>query len=377
MNDIDDTKAPLMEHLIELRGRLLKSLAVLAVLSVSYIILGMFLEGFAMMVLTIPIVFPIVTALGIDTASHEGALQADDTEAMIGALDSSTACSIDVCMELNANPFANALPGSDTVGTNPFMGVFRTADGGSIVQWTDNNAANQQFSIQDIDGYIQLINRNSGKAVEVQGASTADGANIVQYSDWNGANQQWQLVRLGTGADTVDGGADSDTLVVRGDFAGYAFTRPNGTQFNLTNAGDVANGRCGFNSPLLPLAPMRPPPAVCTNPCTDDAEPATCPSGSIAIALKLDPIQPNWNMAKAKRNASYMSDQRAIRLLQGADSALRPRAVPATARRRVVVVGRAGLERGVLEGFPLQNAALGVEGEDVGRGVVDAGLVVA
>ncbi|MBO3085452.1 non-reducing end alpha-L-arabinofuranosidase family hydrolase, partial [Cellulomonas fengjieae] len=39
--------------------------------------------------------------------------------------------------------------------------------------------------------------RHSGKAVEVQGASTADGANVVQYADWNGANQQWQLVRLG------------------------------------------------------------------------------------------------------------------------------------------------------------------------------------
>ena len=32
MKDIDDTKAPLMEHLIELRGRLLRSLAVLALL---------------------------------------------------------------------------------------------------------------------------------------------------------------------------------------------------------------------------------------------------------------------------------------------------------------------------------------------------------
>ena len=48
-----------------------------------------------------------------------------------------------------------------------------------------------------LDGYVQLINRNSGKAVEVQGASTADGANIVQYDDWNGTNQQWQLVRVG------------------------------------------------------------------------------------------------------------------------------------------------------------------------------------
>ena len=46
-------------------------------------------------------------------------------------------------------------------------------------------------------GYVRLINRHSGKAVEVQGASTADGANIVQYADWGGTNQQWQLVRVG------------------------------------------------------------------------------------------------------------------------------------------------------------------------------------
>ena len=31
----------------------------------------------------------------------------------------------------------------------------------------------------------------------------------------------------------------------------------------------------------------------------------------------------NWNMARSKRNGSYMSDQRAIRLLRGADTALR------------------------------------------------------
>jgi tripartite ATP-independent transporter DctM subunit len=41
-------------------------IAVLAILMLAYLILGMFLEGFAMMVLTVPIVFPIVTALGID-----------------------------------------------------------------------------------------------------------------------------------------------------------------------------------------------------------------------------------------------------------------------------------------------------------------------
>jgi len=44
----------------------LSALAVLAVLLLVYIILGMFLEGFAIMVLTVPIVFPIITQLGIN-----------------------------------------------------------------------------------------------------------------------------------------------------------------------------------------------------------------------------------------------------------------------------------------------------------------------
>jgi TRAP-type C4-dicarboxylate transport system permease large subunit len=44
----------------------LPAAAVLAILMAAYLILGMFLEGFAMMVLTVPIVFPIIAALGID-----------------------------------------------------------------------------------------------------------------------------------------------------------------------------------------------------------------------------------------------------------------------------------------------------------------------
>jgi tripartite ATP-independent transporter DctM subunit len=44
----------------------LPSLAVLGVILVAYILLGMFLEGFAILVLTVPIVFPIISALGYD-----------------------------------------------------------------------------------------------------------------------------------------------------------------------------------------------------------------------------------------------------------------------------------------------------------------------
>jgi tripartite ATP-independent transporter DctM subunit len=50
----------------QLTGLALPALGVLAILLVAYLVMGMFLEGFAMMVLTVPIVFPIVTALGID-----------------------------------------------------------------------------------------------------------------------------------------------------------------------------------------------------------------------------------------------------------------------------------------------------------------------
>jgi len=44
----------------------LSALAVLGILLVAYIIMGMFLEGFAIMVLTVPIVLPVVSTLGID-----------------------------------------------------------------------------------------------------------------------------------------------------------------------------------------------------------------------------------------------------------------------------------------------------------------------
>ena len=39
-----------------------------------------------------------------------------------------TACSIDVSLELGMVPFANAMPGKQSAGSNPFVGVYQTAD---------------------------------------------------------------------------------------------------------------------------------------------------------------------------------------------------------------------------------------------------------
>ena len=51
----------------------------------------------------------------------------------------------------------------------------------------------------DPNAWYELVNRNSGKALDVCGASTADGACVQQYARWGGENQQWQFVDSGGG----------------------------------------------------------------------------------------------------------------------------------------------------------------------------------
>nr|WP_217281687.1 RICIN domain-containing protein [Kibdelosporangium persicum] len=54
-------------------------------------------------------------------------------------------------------------------------------------------------AVVDTNASYVLVNRNSGKALDVWERSTADGGRISQYTDVDGANQQWQLVRVGGG----------------------------------------------------------------------------------------------------------------------------------------------------------------------------------
>jgi len=36
-----------------------------------------------------------------------------------------------------------------------------------------------------------VVNRHSGKVLDVSGGSTADGAVLIQYRDTGGSNQRW------------------------------------------------------------------------------------------------------------------------------------------------------------------------------------------
>ncbi|MEV0895260.1 family 43 glycosylhydrolase [Actinoplanes sp. NPDC049802] len=69
-----------------------------------------------------------------------------------------------------------------------------TADGGRITQWTRGDGAWQQWQFADSgNGYYRLKSRHSGKVLDVTGSSTADGAGIVQWADANSTDQQFSV----------------------------------------------------------------------------------------------------------------------------------------------------------------------------------------
>jgi predicted nucleic acid-binding Zn ribbon protein len=73
-----------------------------------------------------------------------------------------------------------------------------TAEGANIFQYTYGGATtNDEWAIVSVgSGYYRLTNRNSGKAAIVTGGSTADGANVEQRSYTGAPHQQFQLVSI-------------------------------------------------------------------------------------------------------------------------------------------------------------------------------------
>ncbi|MDH6604996.1 hypothetical protein M2164_000631 [Streptomyces sp. SAI-208] len=75
-----------------------------------------------------------------------------------------------------------------------------TNDGARITQWTRNDQAQQQWQfVASGDGYYRIKSRHSAKVLDLYNWSTANGGSIVQWSDLNATNQQWRL------ADSSDG----------------------------------------------------------------------------------------------------------------------------------------------------------------------------
>lgn len=66
--------------------------------------------------------------------------------------------------------------------------------GAPAIQWEWNGGDNQQWQIQPAsEGYYRLVNKNSSLIMDINGASKDWGAPAIQW-DWNGGdNQQWQV----------------------------------------------------------------------------------------------------------------------------------------------------------------------------------------
>ena len=76
-----------------------------------------------------------------------------------------------------------------------------TADGAAIQQWTRNDGAWQQWRFVDSgSGWYRLQARHSGKVLDLWEWSTADGAPFRQHQDRSSWNQQFRLVDSAEGA---------------------------------------------------------------------------------------------------------------------------------------------------------------------------------
>ncbi|MEU0880994.1 non-reducing end alpha-L-arabinofuranosidase family hydrolase [Lentzea sp. NPDC005914] len=131
-----------------------------------------------------------------------------------------------------------------------------TADGAVVQQWSRHDGANQQWQFVDSGGgYYRLKSKNSGKVLDVDNWSVADGGKVQQWTDLNGTNQQFRL-------------ADSD--------GGYArlINRNSGKTVEVTRqstadgAAVVQNGDRNATSQQWQLVRVDSTPGTCSLPST-------------------------------------------------------------------------------------------------------------
>jgi len=109
------------------------------------------------------------------------------------------------------------------------------ANGGNVVQWQDTGGDNQLWRFVSVgSGYYQIINANSGRALEVYNWSSADGGNIVQYQNLNNTNQHWKLEDSGSYVQLKNRYSGKVAEV-------YEFSTANGANINQWTDHDGAN----------------------------------------------------------------------------------------------------------------------------------------
>ncbi len=74
-----------------------------------------------------------------------------------------------------------------------------TANNTQLVQWNDVENNNQQYRlVANSDGYYAIVNRGTNKAVDNAG-KTADNSPVVEWDQTSSDNQKWKLIGTGDG----------------------------------------------------------------------------------------------------------------------------------------------------------------------------------
>ncbi|MFF5985145.1 RICIN domain-containing protein [Streptomyces olindensis] len=114
---------------------------------------------------------------------------------------SGTVCALDAFASI-AFPTTNANYKVLNKGSGKAVDVSAASrtDGANVIQWNDTGGPNQNWRFVPVgDGSYEIVSRNSALLLSVSGGVTAEGASIVQSTDTNAASQRWTLVANGNG----------------------------------------------------------------------------------------------------------------------------------------------------------------------------------
>ena len=107
-----------------------------------------------------------------------------------------------------------------------------TADNANVIQYTYSGGNNQKWSLTASGAYFVIKAKHSGKAMSVKNASTSNGADVVQKGTGSNNNEQWQIVEVPCG--TAFGGDDGIYVSAEQEFDVEAYPNPSNSYFNLT-----------------------------------------------------------------------------------------------------------------------------------------------
>jgi hypothetical protein len=134
------------------------------------------------------------------------------------AASSNTVCALDAFASISfpsKNAFYKILNKNSGKAVDVSGGS--TSAGANVIQWNDTGAQNQHWRWVPVgDGSYEIVNQTSGQLLDVTSGSTADGATVVQQPDNNGASQHWTLVATGNGYYKIKNVNSGKVLAVSG-----------------------------------------------------------------------------------------------------------------------------------------------------------------